>query len=169
MARSKDVFANIIAQRVTETAANTLTFAEIATGIGLTQGVGLILDKLEWDPKTAALAVANFNADADEIEVALTSSNALADLTGFNDRRILIKDGIYMHNGAAAISQQIMQKPFVKCFDIPLIVATPKLYLAVKSTGMAAANTIDFRLYFRYVDLKIEEYLELAESFVLTG
>jgi len=168
-ARGQDIYANIAATRVVESAANTLTFSELSTGIGLGMGVGLIIDKLEWEPKVAGIAVANFAGDADQIEVALCSQNSIADLTGFNDRRILVKDSMYLRVAAAAVTQHIIQLPFMKQYNPPIIIAAPRLFFAVKGTGMGAAVTIDFRLYFRYINLDVQTYLELAEAFVLTG
>lgn len=170
MARSNDVFANIASARVTESAANTLTFAEIVTGISLGQGIGMIIDGWEWKATRATLITARAaDAQGDGFDVALCTQNTVADLTTFNDRRILLKDEqVTLLDGAAATAMDIKLGSRAT-YTPPLIIAAPRLFFAVKGTGMASALVVDFRLYFRYIDLQIQEYLELAEAFTLTG
>jgi len=169
MARSQDNFANIAAIRVTESAANTLTYAELATGISLGQGIGMIIDGWDWKVTRASKTTALANAEGDGADLAMCTSNSLTDLTNFNDRRMILKADTYVQVTGAVTSQQQMSLGWKDTFSPPLIIAAPRLFFAVKGTGLTTALVVDFRLYFRYIDLSVQEYLELAEAFTLTG
>ena len=167
MAQARDVFPNIAAVSLTLSAANTLTYSQILTGVNLGQGVGMLIDRVEWAPSQASLA--DIDTDQDRIEFGLTTSNTLTNINSATDRRVILFDAIHRGDMGVAASAWIFRIPFIRDFAPPLLIASPYLYLAVTSVGMTVAAVINMRMYFRYIQLTAQEYIELAETFVLLG
>ncbi len=161
----EDRFANVAAGQVTLSAANTLTFNEILTGVSLGQGVGMLIDQISYYLND--LLVTEMSALNDSCQFAVTTSNDVPDIEDAIDRRILdlftVKSALVTTGGREQVSPKIHQ------FFPPLIIAAPRLYLAANSSNFGAVQTFQFRIYFRYVQLTAQQYLELAESFILVG
>lgn len=167
MAREEDRFANLAGASVTESAANTLTFQEIQFGIGLGAGVALLIDQIDYFINNLGTL---FVADQDQVYMALCARNDLTDLsTEFNNRSVLHL-ATQMFDFTTS-GQSYVQQPWQHQFAPPLIVATNRgsLYLAAQGVSLPSAATVYVRIYFRYIKLKSEEYLELAEAFNLMG
>jgi len=167
----RDRFANIASIEVVESAANTLTFASLATNMGFIgrrdQALAMVIDELQWAPNPGAMN--DLIAITDLIQLALTVSNSVTDLTDLTDRRILANKLIGMHivGTATAISQ--WQLPIDKQFFPPLITAERTLYLGVQGVSLAGAVTAQLRILFRVETLTSGELVELAEVFRLTS
>ena len=54
-------------------------------------------------------------------------------------------------------------------FFPPIIRASPRIFLGAETVGFAGAGTFFARMYFRYIDLSTQEYLELAETGLVIG
>ena len=167
MAAREDRFANIAAARVVESAAGTLTFTEMLTGISLGQGVGMIIDQISYYLNSAAIQ--DLVASQDAIVMGITASDDVADLTDVTDRRILHATHIETMMVGAVVSLSHLRMPFDYQFFPPMIFASPRLHLGVIGLNLAGAVTARCRIYFRYISLTPQQYLELAEAFVLTG
>ena len=167
MAQAKDVFPNLAAARTLLSAANTLTFTQVLTGVNLGAGVGMLIDKVQFYPDNASIGL--MADDSDELMFAITTSNLLTDLTTMTDRRILLMKRILGNLVGVAANFEHYELPFEMSFTPPLIFASPQLFIAGDSTGLAAPMTFDTRLYFRYITLTAQEYIELAEQFILLG
>ena len=166
-AAREDRFANIAATELTMSALNTLSFAEMLTGISLGQGVGMLIDEIDYQPGGSMLA--EMSAVDDSITMALTTSNDIIDLDNFADRRIIHSRFHRRADFGTAGSAQLMTYPIVSQFFPPMIIASPRVYLACDSAGLASAGFLQVRLYFRYIQLTPQQYIELAEAFVLVG
>ena len=164
MARSQDRFANIAAVEVVESAQNTLTYAELLTGVSLGAGIGILVDQIDYylPPGTMDL----FDAVADTLEFGWAVSNTPTEINA-KDRNFIHTAGVQI--GLATQGGWLMQSPLSFQFFPPIIRASPRLYLAVKGLVLGAAATIQSRLYFRYIDLTTQEYLELAETGLVLG
>lgn len=167
MAAREDRFANIAASSVTETAANTLTFVEMLTGISLGQGVGMLIDQIDYH--IGASALQDLVAADDTLEMAITASNDVSDLSDVTDRRIIHQMKVQAMIVGAVVSLSHIVQPYPWQFFPPLIIASPRIHLAAKGTSLVGAATVSTRIYFRYIALTPQQYLELAEAFVLTG
>ena len=163
----EDRFANIAAARVTESAAGTITFTEMLTGISLGQGVGMLIDQIDYYVGFGTLEdVVDL---ADRLHVFVGSSDDVTDPAVMTDRRILHSMGMTGVMVGAVVSLTHEYRPRVYQFFPPLIIAAPRLYLGILGVSLASPAVADVRIYFRYVGLSPQQYLELAESFVLTG
>jgi len=161
----EDRFANIAAAEVIMTAADALTFTEMLTGISLGQGVGMLIDEIDYGTNKATFNL--MNASIDAIHLGVTTSNDIDDIEDISDRRILHVTSMYM----ALVTSGIGYSTFPKVFQFfpPMIIAAPRIYLGMDTESLASAGTGRVRIFFRYVQLSAQQYLELAEAFILVG
>jgi len=169
MARSIDKYANILTAKVA-TAGATDSSVEVQTGVSLGQGRGIIIDSIEYLVDSTVLAdfVAGATGDLCLKGWFTTSPTAIGDYDYTNSRLIHMDTDIRIDIGTAG-SGGIQKTSIVYQFFPPLIVAVPKLYFATRSTAAIDGGNLHSRIYFRYVDLTAQEYLEIAETFVLTS
>lgn len=166
--RATDRFANIGSAHVLQSSANAETFTELTTGISLGQGIGILIDEIDYyiNQPTVELLIAL----GDELIVGWTVSNASGSI-GVAQRRTIhvmaYRKGAII--GVGASSQEIFVQPTVFQFFPPLIIAAPRIYLAVASTSLGSAADVNSRIFFRFTGLSAQEYLELAETFQLVG
>ncbi len=164
-----DSFANKMYGAVTESGANTLTFAEINTNVSVFDKAAFILHRLEWFiPSTD---VDKIIAAADKITCALTSSQNTVTLGLDNPAVIdLLEVAIAVQTGVG-YTQNVM--PFIRDFsNLPgggLIIAPRPLFLAVKGTSLASAVHAECRAYFTVKSLSADEYLELVDFYRIVG
>lgn len=158
-----DTYANIASATVVANG-TTLAFAELQTGISLGQGVGIIIDQIDYYYNRTGIGVL---ADNEEVVMAWTTSNTLTDLLPTNSRVIHV-DRLGRTDFGTAAAGTFKSIPVERKFTPPMIVAAPRIYLAI---GAVASITQNFnsRIYYRYIKLSAQEYLELAEAFVLVG
>ena len=165
--KREDRFANIASAQVSESAANTLTYQEVLTGVSLGSGVGLLVDSIQYAPQQGSLEY--LIASLDSITMGWTTSSA-ANLY-LSDRRVI--DVLLLLSevplGTPANGGTLLALPIKHEFSPPIIVATPRLYLGVMGNSLASGIIVDSRMLFRYQPLTSQEYLELAESTLLVG
>lgn len=166
--RATDRFANLAHVQVVESAAGTATYQELLTGISLGQGIGILIDQIEYFLGSGTIEL--LLAAGDEVSMGWTTSNAAGSL-GYDQRRTIHQANINAGTivGTPASGAGIIAMPLVYQFFPPLIVAAPRIYLATLGISLASVVTVDSRLYFRYTSLSPQEYLELAETFQLVG
>lgn len=160
-----DKFCNMAFADVTESAANTLTFSEIQTGVSIFEKVAWVINRILWYPSFASINL--IIASDDYIEMALVTSNKV-DTLHLDEPAVI--DALYIGleaNAALADAHQLVT-PIVHDFaGLPgggLIVPPKPLHLAAKATSIASASTISARIYFTQKGLKPEEYWELVEA-----
>lgn len=161
---ARDIYANMASNSV---AANgvTLTFNELLTGISLGQGMGLIIDEIDYYIDSTLRE--SMDADTDYIFGAWTTSNAITDIE-IDNRSVIHKMSTQILFEGTPANAMVQNNPVVFQFLPPIIVAAPRIYLAVDGkAGLTGA--LRSRIYFRYIKLSPQEYLELAEAFILVG
>lgn len=160
-----DVFAQLMKLSVTQSAANTLTFSQLAMGSGVFEYVGLIIERIEY---TIAGATAELmTATLDTIGVALTGSDSLTAL-GTEQPEIYDKIQITrLDQGATPADRFMYIRPTIHDFTGlsggGLLVPAQDLYIAMESAGLASAGTAEVRVYYRFKELQAAEYLELVQ------
>lgn len=164
--KHQDRYANIARANVIESAAGTETFQELLTGISLGQGVGILIDQIDYHVN--ANQAEELLATGDSISMGWTTSDSSGSLS-FAKRTCLHYVNIHQGTiiGTPASGGTLFVSPVSYQFFPALIVAAPRLFLGVLGASLANPLNIDSRLYFRYIDLTSQEYLELAETFVL--
>ena len=162
----KDTYANKFYATVVESAANTLTFSEIKTNVNVFSKTAWVLHRLEysWPRATMQLVVATVDA----IEMALTSSDNLSDLSLSSPGVIDKMEKSYTAYGTPA-NAMLVENPILRDFtQMPgkgLIIAPRPLFLAVLGADLTGPATVEVRGYFTVIDLKAEEYLELVDFY----
>ena len=166
--RDEDRYSNLLSANVLESAAGTITFQEIVTGISLGQGIGMLIDQIDYYPSGSGLEL--LVATLDQMQLAWTVNTSLSSL---NPDTSGVIHTISIHTGAPIGTPASNGRPIILPlqyqFFPAMIVASPRLYFACVGTNLAAVFSARSRLYFRYVSLSSQEYLELAEAFVLVG
>lgn len=164
MALTDDRFRNVLSAEVIMSAADTLTFAEVQTGASLGMRLGLVIDAIDFYPPASGYALMTTAGDA--ISMAWTTSDQVTDLNDEADSRIIHPVKIVRVDFGTAASAQLTHLPMHVEFTPPIIVASPKLFLAADSNGLASALTVRSRMAFRFISLNAQEYLEIAETFL---
>lgn len=167
----RDRFANFASIEVTQSAANTLTFASLATNMGFLgrrdQALAMIIDEIQYSPGAAGLALMTGNQD--DIIIGLTTSDQILDLEDLTDNRLLDFHGIFRIDLGTAASASLEQFPWRKQFFPPIITAERTLFAACNSSGLASALTVRLRILYRVETLSGSELVELSEVFRLTS
>lgn len=163
--KSQDNYANKFYGKCVESAANTLTFAEINTAINLQSRVAWIIHRLEWYLANATIALVT--ATGDTIHGALTSSNKMTAL-GLDNAGVLDLFDLTEIN-ASGVGFEQYQYPLVRDFTtMPgggLIVPPRPLYVAVQGVSLASAATIELRGYYTSIDLADSDYYDLLDAY----
>ena len=166
-----DKYANIATIQVTMSALNVLTFQELTTQLGVlprrTGAMAMLLDQVDYLP--GAAAIGEMATAADTIQMALTISNAVPDLTDILDRRILSFASLLRTDLGVAASGVIIKLPITEQFFPPLITAEKSLFLGMSSGGLANPGVLRCRIYYRLVEISKDEMIELLEVFRLVG
>jgi len=159
-----DQFANLAVITVVETAANTLTFKKLETGISLFEKVAWVISRVEYD---VAFGMPYFDAHGDQIEIALTATDQLTSLAYANNALIDKLTITRIDTGTPATSIMGI-RPWVKDFaTLPgggIIVPPNPLYLAAKGLSLTAAMTAIVRLFYTNLQLSVDQYWELVEA-----
>jgi hypothetical protein len=160
-----DVYANMAIATVTESAANTLTYKKIETGISFDRQVAWVINRLEYS--MGSLLAANFNGDGDALEMGLAISNSWATIT-LSELAIIDYASIQRADFGAAASMVHIRQPFQKDFSsLPgggLIIAPSPLYFWAKGTGLVAATNDAVRIYYTLLELDGAAALELFQA-----
>ncbi len=165
MAKTKsDLFTNLAFGTVQMSAVDTLTFNLIQFGVGIFQGVAMILHRILYFPSVAS--VRELVANNDEMHIALTTSNRLASITDVSQPAIIDRKSIISKVGGAAYNE--LELPLMQDFTrLPgggKLVACNPIYAAMSTAGAAAASQCTIRLDMTFKELSDAEYLELIQS-----
>lgn len=166
----RDRFANVASMETTQSAANTLTFSQLATNMGFLgrrdQALAMIIDEIQYGISFAMMQL--MTATGDDIIAAITDSDQVSDLEDLTDRRLLDYTG-FTRRESTAVGFIHHEFPSRKQFFPPLITAARTLFLGVNSTGLASAGVVRARILYRVETLTGAELVELSEVFRLTG
>lgn len=166
-ARQNDQYANMLSAQVT-LADGSVEGTEINLGISLGTGTGILIDQIDYYTVGAKQAL----ADGKSYRVGFAvSAPANIDTMTIDNKSIVHFIREYRVDLGTAGNGVILEDPTSKQFFPPIIVAAPRIYLIGEADSSSGANAkvIRARMMYRYVDLKTQDYLEIAESFVLVG
>lgn len=160
-----DKFANMALLTTVESAANTLTFKKLETGISLTEKVAWVINRIEYI--LSGFTSANFAADADGVQFGLSVSNAFATPT-LNEVTILDFNQLHVTIVGAVVSKEWHQQPTIKDFaSMPsggIIVPPTPLYGWVLGQALTSAITVNARIWYTLLELATDQYWELVEA-----
>lgn len=163
---SNDKFANYAVLTCTESAANTLTFKKLETGISLTEKVGWIINRIEY--YLTHLNTTVFNAAGDAFYYGLALSNGFSVPAVDRNEIIDYNQHEFQIYGAAASTGEFVRRPLVKDLStLPgggILIPPAPLYLYAMGSGLTAANGVTARIHYTMISLKTEEFWELVEA-----
>jgi len=160
----KDMFVNHALERITMSAANTLTYQQLNFGVGQFQGVALVIHRIEYWISYATLQ--GLQATTDLIQIALTQSSNLGDLNMTHPE--IIDEVLASGQGASLEPHYVPGSNFTKDFtNLPgggLLVAANPIFIGMTTAGMGAAGSADVKIYFTFKELADKDYIELIQS-----
>jgi hypothetical protein len=163
---SADIFANMAYLAVTESAANTLTFAQLQLASSLmSQKSALIIHRLDIFPDINATILAATN---DQVGIALTLTDRITAINDLSQPEILFyRTYKRIDFGVSATGMQISQPEIVDFSPLPgggILVPADRLYIAICGISAAAAGNASMRLYYTVKELDTTDYWELIEA-----
>jgi hypothetical protein len=163
---AKDRFDQFMFLSVTMSAANTLTFSEVAIGGAVFEYAGLIFTRIEYYP--AADLFDDLASSTDTVDIALTGSNGLADLSVDQAQ---LYDRLSLNAAAFGTPANVIQHalPFVHDFStMPgggLMVPAQTLYIGMVTAGFGAATSASVRAYYHIEKLTAADFVELVQRY----
>jgi len=161
----KDVFVNRALQRITMSAANTLTLQQVNFAVGIFQGVAIVLHRIKY--YVGSTAWRETSGSTDSFQVGMTVSGQLADIA------MTQAEVVDMHEitGVAAGTPANLLLPVLPILSdltgLPgsgLLVAANPIYVAADSSGLTTAFTVDVEILFTFIELSDADYIELIQS-----
>ena len=163
-----DKYSNKAYISLTESAANTLTFKELETGVSLFEKRAWIIHRIEYFIDNAAWA--ELLGAADSLMLGLVLSNKITSLD-LSDAAVIDLVKINIGTAGTPASGFIGQSPRTRDFStLPgggHIVPPRPLYGAINAGGFSAAATSSIRFLYTAIEMKTEEYWELVEAYRL--
>lgn len=160
-----DQFANYAIVSVSESAANTLTFKKLETGISLTEKVAWVISRIEYTPNDPSSAVFNTSGDLARFGLAVSNTFTVPALT---ETTIIDFNTIERLDWGTAASGALYEYPIVKDFSsLPgggIIVPPTPLYLYAVGSGLASAMTWVARIHYTLLQLQVDQYWQLVEA-----
>ena len=160
-----DKFANQAVIVCTESAANTLTFKKLETGISLFEKVAWLISRIDYFLHLGTLDLLLGAADA--VYCGLTATDQMASLALTNAAVIdLLYMGFCLRGAAASfeIKECMVTHDLSTLPSGGIIVPPNPLYGAIVGGSLAAAATITIKIFYTNYQLSVEEYWELVES-----
>ncbi len=161
----KDQFANMGLISCVESAANTLTFKKLETGIAMFEKVAWVINRIEYYI-TNTLA-SQFNGDGDSIAFALTATDQMTSME-LSNAAVIDWNEVLRQDWGTAGNADLYIKPIVKDFNqMPgggIIVTPNPIYLGVKGTGLVAVATVKARFWYSTLEMAPDQYWELVEA-----
>jgi hypothetical protein len=166
MAASKtDSFANMAILTTTESAANTLTFKKLETGISVNQKIAWVISRIEYF--VSSLLAANFNGDGDNLSFGLCASSTFASAI-IEENSIFDFNNIQRADFGTAASALQLHQPFLKDFaSMPsggIIIPPAPLFGFAKGTGLVSACSVAARIYYTELELAESDFWQLVQA-----
>lgn len=164
--KQADNYANIAYLDVTESAANTLTWARLQLANALmTDKAALIIHRADIQLDSNATVL---NSTSDILSMCVAVSDRITDIRDLSQPEILFALAYQRNDYGAAASGLLMKTPEVLDFTtLPgsgVIIPADNLYVGVQGVGAGAAGTVKVRIYYTVKALKTEEYWDLIEA-----
>lgn len=158
-----DKYVNRASMSVVTSAADTLTFSQLTTGISTFSKQAFVIHRVNWYAANRHLIA----QDGAYFQAAITMSNKASGLS-LDDPGVLHMQEWHVDYAGTPANVFHYIEPDVSDFStLPgggLIVPANPIFLAVDSVSIGSAITISCRFDFTVIDLKADEYIELVEA-----
>lgn len=150
---------------VSESAANTLTFEKLETGLSVYDKIGWVIQRVEW--RLASAVPGLFNASADSLTMALTITNSLTTLADDNPAVLMLKKWMRVDYGTAA-SGELIHLTWVDDYTGlsggGILTLPNPLYCGLFGTSLTGPATAYARVFFQAVELSDTDYFNLVQA-----
>lgn len=158
-------FVNLAVINCLMSAANTITWQKLDTGLPLFEKRAWIIHSIEY--RFAVSTLADLDTDADWVRAALAVNDSLTVIE--SDAQQLIDELFYMRTDAGtAANAWFHEQPVIHDFsNLPgrgLIVAPTYLFLGMDSSGMTVAGNVIVKIRYTEMPLKPADYWQLVEA-----
>lgn len=163
-----EMYPNVATIELTESAANTLTYVQLQTGVSMQEKVAWIIHRIEY---YLDLLSGTLNTDGDSLTVALLNSNRFTTIAS----AVTYKDPAWIDGAiarrvdlGAAASGFLTIAPMVKDFtNLPgggMLIPPIPVFGAIQGVGLGAAGHSLMKLFYTVKTLSTDEYWELVEA-----
>lgn len=162
-----DKYANKATVNVIESAANTLTFNQLQTGVSVFEKMAFVVHEIRYEFSISAVNL--IIGMGDSLTAAIVRSSQLTQL-GMGQPEVLDKYAIYCTTHGAPASA-LHSNPAIGKQDFTgfpgggLLIPGAPIYAAVEGTGLADPGDCTITFYFTTLTLKADEYWELVEAY----
>ena len=160
-----DQFANQAVITLTESAANTLTFKKLETGVSLFEKVAWLISRIEYFFTPGDFSY--FNGTGDALTVALTTTSSITSLP-ITDATVLdIFQLTRLDFGTAAnaiMTELLRYKDLSALAGGGLLVPPNPIYGAIQGSGLSTAATVYLKIFYTVITLEPAQYWELVEA-----
>lgn len=161
----KDQFAQIGYLSVTETAANTLTFANLSVFSNVLSNQAIILHKIMYYLPVASLQ--ELAAASDRLRFGIAGSDSMTTPT-IDDAEVYDYQEIcwltFGTAGNAVIQEMVVEQDYNNMPGGGLLVPADRIFLFAMGQSLSSATTVQVRFFFTLKSLSPQDYLELAQS-----
>lgn len=165
MPAKKDEYSQLAYVSVTESAANTLTFAGLSVFSNILTPKGIIIHRIEYQISNAVLDL--FNASGDTLTYGLAGDDSVSTIS-LDDAQVYDYNLLQRIDLGAAATGYFRDDVHVNDFSsLPgggRLVPADRIYAYAQGSGLTGASTIRVRFHFTIKDLSPQQYLELAQS-----
>lgn len=151
--------------RVAESAANTLTFEKLETGLSVFDKIGWVISRVEYRLEPGSYSV--FNAAADRIDFALTMTNSLTALVPENPSIYFMRSILRVDIGTAASGFMEDNTLVADYSGLPgggILVLPSPIYFGLVGTSLTAAATMVCRIFFQAIEMTDQDYFNLVQA-----
>jgi len=165
----KDVYVNQAYLSVTESAANTLTFSKLETGVSIYEKVAWLISRIDYD---FDLEATNFGATDDQLAFGLCVSDQITNI-GLVNSAVIERNRVKRVDLGAAASGLFSFMPYQKDFsELPgggLLVPPNPVYIFAEGTNLTTPMWVNCRMFYTVKGLSGEDFWELVEQRRMIG
>ena len=166
---AEEKFVNQAYMSVTESGIGTLTFSKLETGISIYEKVGWLISRLDY---FTPILAGQFDTNDDNIIFGISALDSFV-APSLKLSAVIDFNQVARRDFGVAASAWIEVTPFTKSFaDLPgggLLVPPNPIYLFALGAGLIAAHTVQVRMFYTVVKLKVEDFWELVEQRRMIG
>jgi len=149
----------------TESAANTLTFEKLETGLSIYDKIGWVIARVEARLSAATLAL--FNGTGDSLSLGITMSNSIISI-GDDNPAVYSNIALVRLDFGTAANAEIGQRTYIKDYStLPgggLLVLPNPLYAGIQGVGLTGAASANISLFYQAVELSDADYFNLIQA-----
>lgn len=164
--KSLDKFPNFMSGTLSNSSANAFTTTKVNTPLPRIKTSGKKATVLELLRLEVEVTNTDLIANSDEVEFEIILGTTPTSMVELNDPRVVAKLSIVADIGANP-GNTIVQYPLIHNFEIDgygYLLASDYFHVSIDTNGMAAACNYYWRLFYRFVDIPLEEYIGIVQS-----